>query len=66
MATVRRLGLPTEVKGLELTRVLDLMSRDKKRDSGGMRMVLLRDVEEPVVMHVDRSDIELGLTAIGF
>ncbi|MGH3651047.1 MAG: 3-dehydroquinate synthase [Acidimicrobiia bacterium] len=66
MATVERLGLPIEVKGLELARVLDLMSRDKKRDSGGMRMVLLRAVEEPLVMHVDRSDIELGLTAIGF
>jgi hypothetical protein len=29
-------------------------------------MVLLRAIEEPFLTHVDRSDIELGLGAIGF
>jgi len=60
------LGLPIHVEGLELARVLDLLGRDKKRDSDGLRMVLLRAVEEPYLTHVDQSDIELGLEAIGF
>jgi 3-dehydroquinate synthase len=64
--TIARLGLPTEVRGLELARVLDLLARDKKRDAGGMRMVLLREIEDPVLAHVDESDIEVGLAAIGF
>lgn len=60
------LGLPTEVKGLELARVVDLLGHDKKRDSKGLRMVLLRDIEDPYLTHVDPSDVELGLAAIGF
>lgn len=60
------MGLPIHVEGLELARVLDLLGRDKKRDSEGLRMVLLRAVEEPYLTHVDQSDIELGLEAIGF
>jgi len=64
--TLSRLGLPTRVDGLDLTRVLDLLGRDKKRDSGGLRMVLLEDIERPTLVHVDRADVELGLTAIGF
>lgn len=63
---VAGLGLPTEVKGLELARVLDLLGHDKKRDSQGLRMVLLRDIEDPYLIHVDQSDVELGLAAIGF
>jgi 3-dehydroquinate synthetase len=58
--------LPVQVEGLELARVLDLLGRDKKRDSDGLRMVLLRAIEEPYLTHVDQSDIELGLAAIGF
>jgi 3-dehydroquinate synthase len=65
-ATLEAIGLPIEVRGLELARVLDLLGHDKKRDSGGARMVLLADIEEPVLTHVDPADIELGLAAIGF
>ena len=64
--TVGSLGLPTRVDGLEVARVLDLLAMDKKRDAGGLRMVLLEDVEKPVLAHVDESDVEVGLTAIGF
>jgi len=64
--TVGSLGLPTRVDGLELARVLDLLAMDKKRDAGGLRMVLLEDIENPVLAHVDQSDIEIGLSAIGF
>lgn len=60
------MGLPIQVEGLELARVLDLLGRDKKRDSDGLRMVLLRALEEPYLTHVDQADIELGLDAIGF
>jgi 3-dehydroquinate synthetase len=60
------MGLPIEARGFELARVLDLLGHDKKRDSLGLRMVLLRDIEEPFLTHVERADIELGLSAIGF
>ncbi|HWB87906.1 MAG TPA: 3-dehydroquinate synthase family protein [Acidimicrobiia bacterium] len=64
--TLRLLELPERVRGLERARVLDLLARDKKRDAGGSRMVLLTDVGEPVLTHVDEADVELGLRAIGF
>lgn len=64
--TLARLDLPTKASGLELARVLDLLGRDKKRDASGIRMVLLTDIGEPFLAHVDRPDIELGLSAIGF
>lgn len=64
--TVDSLGLPTRVNGLELARVLDLLAMDKKRDADGPRMVLLEEVEKPVLVHVDQSDLEVGLSAIGF
>jgi 3-dehydroquinate synthetase len=66
VSTVETMGLPTRASGLDLTRVLDLTGRDKKRDAGGLRMVLLEDIEKPVMRHVDQSDVEHGLTAIGF
>lgn len=64
--TVRLLGLPERVRGLDRARVIDLLGRDKKRDAGGLRMVLLSDVGAPVLAHVDTSDVEVGLKAIGF
>jgi 3-dehydroquinate synthase len=59
------LGLPTEVEGLERARVEDLLRHDKKRDSAGMRMVLLRAVGDPVVEHVGAEDLDLGLDSVG-
>jgi 3-dehydroquinate synthase len=59
------LGLPVTVDGLDRTRVIDLVGRDKKRDSSGVRMVLLKSVANPVLERVDRGDIELALDAIG-
>lgn len=60
------LGLPTRAEGLERARVLDLLGRDKKRDAAGIRMVLLRKIEDPYLTHVESWHIELGLAAIGF
>jgi len=64
--TIGELGLPVRVAGLDSHRVLDLLAMDKKRDSDGLRMVLLEEIERPTLMHIDPVDIELGLSAIGF
>jgi 3-dehydroquinate synthase len=64
-AAIGALGLPTRVEGLERARVEDLLRHDKKRDAGGIRMVLLRAPGDPVVEHVAEEEIDLGLDAIG-
>lgn len=64
-ATIRALGLPATVQGLDTTRLRDLLRLDKKRDARGLRMVLLRDFEDPVLQHVDEADISVGLAAVG-
>jgi 3-dehydroquinate synthase len=59
------LGLPTRVDGLERARVEDLLRHDKKRDAGGIRMVLLRALADPAIEHVGAEEIDVGLDAIG-
>ncbi|MEE9178014.1 MAG: 3-dehydroquinate synthase family protein [Acidimicrobiia bacterium] len=65
VSTIEHLGLPTSVDGLDPARVLDLIGHDKKRDGEGLRMVLLREVEDPVLSHVEQSDVELGMATVG-
>jgi 3-dehydroquinate synthetase len=65
VSTIDRLGLPTSVNGLDAARVLDLIRHDKKRDGEGLRMVLLREIENPVLCHVEESDLEFGMAAVG-
>ncbi len=65
VGAVTNLGLPTQLSGLEVARVTELLRMDKKRDEGGQRMVLLREVGAPVIEHVDPSDVEVGLASIG-
>jgi 3-dehydroquinate synthase len=65
IGAIAGLGLPTRVEGLERARVEDLLRHDKKRDSSGMRMVLLRAVGDPVVEHVGVEDLDIGLDAVG-
>ena len=65
LSTLDRLGLPTEVGGVDSARVRDLLRHDKKRDEGGMRMVLLEDVAVPLLRHVDAEEVEIGLSAVG-
>ena len=65
VSTIDRLGLPTSVEGVDVGRVLDLLRRDKKRDGDRLRMVLLREIEDPVLEHVEESDIEIGMSAVG-
>jgi len=64
-AILENIGLPVSIEGIDKAEVLELMGRDKKRDSGGMRMVLLEDFTVPVVRHVGADEIALGLDAIG-
>ena len=46
-------------------RVRAFMALDKKRDSGGLRFVLLEDFERPVVRGVDDATVAAALDAIG-
>ena len=62
---LRRLGLPTRVEVTDRASVVRLVWRDKKRTSAGLRMVLLRDLADPVTEHVEDDDLSLGLSAIG-
>jgi 3-dehydroquinate synthase len=62
---IEGLGLPVEVDGLDRQRVIDLLRHDKKRDGLGIRMVLLMEIGQAVLRHVDGEDIDLGLEAVG-
>lgn len=62
---IDKLNLPTRVQGLERARVEDLLRHDKKRDKEGTRMVLIRAFGDPVVEHVDASDVDMALDAVG-
>lgn len=64
-AVLERIGLPTAAPAVDAGHVMELISRDKKRDRGGLRMVLLRDFGEPVVRHVSAETVHLALREIG-
>lgn len=59
------LGLPIAAAGVSMRAAFELVARDKKRTSDGVRMVLLRGVGDPVVEVVDRDEIELGMRSVG-
>lgn len=62
---IRRIGLPVVAPAVDGSDIDRLMSRDKKRDADGLRMVLLEDFGKPVVRHVDPEAVEVGLAEIG-
>ncbi len=62
---IANLGLPVDVDGLDRARVEDLLRHDKKRDADGIRMVLVRAINDPVVEHVGPEEIAVGLAAVG-
>ncbi len=62
---VSNLGLPVSVEGIDRDRVVDLIRYDKKRDSKGLRMILLRSVGEAVIEHVEEGDLDFGLSTVG-
>lgn len=65
IGALKRVGLPVGAPALSRTAVLDLMARDKKADTTGLRMVLLEDIGRPVVCHVDSATLDAALVAIG-
>lgn len=62
---LERLGLPTRIDTATPDAVLRLVQRDKKRTASGIRMVLLREIGDPVVEYVDEAALRLGLAAVG-
>ncbi|CAN5894648.1 3-dehydroquinate synthase [soil metagenome] len=60
-----RLDLPSSAPGVDRDRVIELLWLDKKRDRRGIRMVLLAAIGNPQLHHVDASDIDHALAAIG-
>lgn len=59
------IGLPVAAAGVSAGACRDLVARDKKRSSDGVRMVLLQGIADPVVEPVTDDDIDLALHAIG-
>jgi 3-dehydroquinate synthase len=59
------LGLPVAASGVSLDAALTLVARDKKRTADGVRMVLLRDVGQPVVEVVSTGEVEMAMRAVG-
>ena len=62
---LQKLGLPTQAPPVDREDVMTLISRDKKRTAHGLRMVLLREIGDPVVEHVGPEEVDLGLAAVG-
>lgn len=61
---LERVGLPVEVPLPDRPSFDRLLRLDKKRDSAGLRMVLLEKVGCPVLSHVSSDEVELGVSAI--
>jgi 3-dehydroquinate synthetase len=59
------LGLPVAAAGVSLPAALEVCQRDKKRTADGIRMVLLRDVGDPVVEVVSAAELEGAMRAVG-
>jgi 3-dehydroquinate synthase len=59
------LGLPVAAAGVSRAAALELIRKDKKRTSEGIRMVLLRGIADPVVEPVPEDLVDLGLASIG-
>jgi 3-dehydroquinate synthase len=58
------LGLPTGLPDGPTDRVRKLAEMDKKRDAGGLRMVLLRSIGDPVLVPTSRRDLDDALRAL--
>ena len=58
------IGLPVRAPGATLGDVRTMMALDKKRDSTGLRMVLLEDFESPVIIHPDDATVQAAFAGI--
>jgi len=62
---IASLGLPTRSPDVDLGEIERLMLLDKKRDTGGIRFVVLEDFGVPRVVHPDDATVRASLHAIG-
>lgn len=62
---IARLGLPVAAPAADPHEVRRLLELDKKRDAGGLRMVLLERVGEPRLVHVGAATVRAALAAVG-
>jgi len=62
---IASLGLPTRSPDVDLREIQQLMLLDKKRDTGGIRFVVLEDFGVPRVVHPDDATVRASLHAIG-
>jgi 3-dehydroquinate synthase len=59
-------GLPTDApRNLRAEQVRALIALDKKRDASGLRLVLLRAFEDPVVVTADDATVRAAFEGIG-
>lgn len=61
---VASLGMPTTAAGADSDATRRLLELDKKRDAAGLRMVLLADVGDPMLRHVDSATVDAALAAV--
>ncbi len=61
---LEKIGLPLVAPEAERDAVRAMMALDKKRDSGGLRMVLLEDFGSPVLIHPDDATVRAALAGI--
>ena len=59
-----KIGLPIRAPGAKLADVRSMMALDKKRDSSGLRMVLLEEFESAVVIRPDDATVQAAFSGI--
>ncbi len=64
-AILKEVGLPVTAGDAEAEAVRAQMERDKKRDAGGLRMVLLEDFCVPQLVHADDATVRAAFEGIG-
>ena len=62
---ISSLGLPTRSPDVDAADIERLMALDKKRDTAGVRFVVLEDFGVPRVVHPDDATVRASLHAIG-
>ncbi|MDK1018793.1 MAG: 3-dehydroquinate synthase family protein [Actinomycetota bacterium] len=64
-AVLEQVGLPTRAADAGEVTIRAQMALDKKRDAGGLRMILLEDFGSPKVVHADDATVQAALDAVG-
>jgi 3-dehydroquinate synthetase len=64
-AAIERLGLPVAAPAVDGAQVMRHIARDKKRDAGGLRMVVLEAIGAPKVVRVDAATVDAALKSVG-